>query len=204
MRIRKDVYEKYVETVNAGKLIFSEGDMGESMYIIIDGEVEITKQTSTGSTKTLAVLKKGDIFGEMAIIEDKPRSANASALVKSSLLVMNESLFLSTIETNPDFAKKMIMIMAERIRKANSLIQDLVTTDREKQIFSALNDFAEAGGNDTFKGLRVMIEAFTTWGTQHLGIAAFDIKTNINALVKKGFISYSASGKDAVIIPRKN
>ena len=73
------------------------------MYVILEGEIEILKSTSGSSNKTLVNLKKGDFFGEMALIEDKARSASAVCKKDASLLVMNNQILDSVIETNPDF-----------------------------------------------------------------------------------------------------
>jgi CRP-like cAMP-binding protein len=75
MRVTKEVYAKHVRGFSEGSVIFKEGDKGNEMFVIIQGDVEISKVTSASSSKTLIVLAKGDIFGEMAVIEKKRRSA---------------------------------------------------------------------------------------------------------------------------------
>ena len=137
MRVQRNVYEKYLKSYTPGTVIFKEGDPGNEMYVIIQGEVEIRKRTSATTSKTLIVFHKGDIFGEMAIIEKKPRSASAIVTQHTKILVMNEYLLESTIDTNPDFAKKMIRILSERLRKANSIIQSITVTDQQNQIMYA-------------------------------------------------------------------
>jgi len=89
MKIDKLMYTKYLKEFKAGRTIFSEGDSGGEMYIIIQGAVEIRKSTTVSTTKTLIVLQKGDIFGEMSIIENKPRSATAITTIPTKLLCMN-------------------------------------------------------------------------------------------------------------------
>ncbi len=154
MRINHSIYENHVKSYKPEMMIFKEGDHGEEMYVIIEGEVEIRKRTSSASTKTLIVFHKGDIFGEMALMEKKPRSASAVTTKPSRLLVMNEALLESMIEKNPDFARKMIRILSERLRKANSLIQSIMCTNQQSQVLSGLKSYAGKYGTSTFKGLR--------------------------------------------------
>ncbi len=204
MRINRGVYEKYVTSYSPGKVIFEEGDPGMEMFIIIQGEVEIRKRTSSTASKTLIVFHKGDIFGEMAIIEKKPRSASAIATVATKVLVMNEKLFESIIGTNPDFAKKIIRMMAERLRKANSIIQAMTQTNRQNQIMNSLVKFAEEHGISTFKGKRVNLDSFVNWVETHLGIRAKDVKVIIQSLLKQGMVKQSVRGKDEIIVDERS
>lgn len=152
MTIRKDIYEKHVIDVAAGRIIFSEGEEGTSMYVVIEGEVEISKRTSMDTSKTLITLSKGDIFGEMALIDQKARSATAIAAKACRLLVMDEGLFVTMIEKNPDFAKKMIKILTERIRKSNAIIQQLAGMNRESIILSGLAEIRGRARNQQHQG----------------------------------------------------
>ena len=200
MRINRVVYEKYVTSYSPGKVIFEEGDPGIEMFIIIQGEVEIRKRTSSTASKTLIVFHKGDIFGEMAIIEKKPRSASAIATQPTKVLVMNEALLESMIGTNPDFAKKIIRMLAERLRKANSIIQTMTQTSRQNQIMNSLIDYAKEHGISTFKGRRVSLDRFIDWAETHLGIKAKDVQITIQSLLKQGMVKQSVRGKEEIIV----
>src|SRR5205807_3286047 len=76
----------------AGEVIFREGDLGTEMYIISEGKVEILNRMGE-EDRVLAVLEKGDFFGEMSVLEDLPRAATARALTDSRLLQINGSTF---------------------------------------------------------------------------------------------------------------
>ena len=146
MKIEKAIYERYVRGYAPGETIFEEGKSGDLMYVIVEGEVEIRKRTSRTATKTLAVFHAGDIFGEMALIEKKPRSATAITTRQSKLLAMNDNLLEAMIESNPDFARKMIRMLAERLRKSNAIIQTITTNNRQEQVLSGLHRFAREQG----------------------------------------------------------
>ena len=95
-------------------MIFSEAQSGSDMFIIQRGEVSITKVVN-GNEVTLAVLKKGDMFGEMALIENKPRSANAIAHSDCSLMVINRSNFNQMVATQPQLVAKLTPTLADRL-----------------------------------------------------------------------------------------
>jgi len=205
MRVNKEIFAKHVKLLSQGKTIFEEGDQGSEMYIIIQGEVEIRKSTSSTTSKTLIVLHSGDIFGEMALIEKKSRSASAVATQPTKLLVLNEMLFDNMIEKNPDFAKKMIKILSERIRKANFIIQNIMATNRYNQLLDGLYEYAGEHGTSTFKGFRVNTESFADWASAHLGIPKKDVISTIDILLKRGIVNYSAVGKEEILVePRRN
>jgi len=204
MKIDKSTFEQQLRFCEGGDVIFREDEQGTEMYVIIQGLVEIRKATGASSSKTLTTLQKGDIFGEMAIIEKKPRSATAVAVQPTKLLVLNERLYESMVSANPDFARKMNRVLSERIRRANAIIQNIMSTNRQNQLWTGLVQFARERGIATFKGSRVAVSEFTHWGSDHLGIAEKDAQAILAQLIKRGIIAYSARGKEEILIePRE-
>lgn len=203
MTIRKEIYNKHVSVVPSGKIIFSEGDPGDVMYIIIEGEVEISKRTSLETSKTLITLKAGDIFGEMAVIEKKPRSATAIATKQSRLLSMDESLFFPMIEKNPDFAVKIVRVLSERVRRANNLIQALASTNREALIYSGIKDYGLTNGVESIKGHRIQRDKFVLWATHHIGLSEREISEGLTQLISKGALLLAATPGEIILPPPK-
>ncbi|HEY5610522.1 MAG TPA: cyclic nucleotide-binding domain-containing protein [Thermoanaerobaculia bacterium] len=109
---------------SAGDVIFREGDLGTEMFIIQEGEVEISKKIR-GETHVLSRLEKGDFFGEMAVMESSPRSADAIAHSEVKLLAINGSRFDEMIRKNPEIAVRIIRKYAKRLREANRLLDKL-------------------------------------------------------------------------------
>lgn len=109
-------------------MIFSEGMPGSELYIIQKGSVKITK-ISDNNEVLLAVLRPGDIFGEMAILENKPRSASAVAFEDAYLLAVNKANFERMVQTQPQIVTRLTTLLSERIwfiykQLANTLISD--------------------------------------------------------------------------------
>ena len=96
----------------AGTTIFNEGDKGDSLYIILDGNVRISKEISGIGEEALAILQKGDYFGEMALIDDDKRSADAKAHSRGvTLLSLTKKSFNDIISSDIDVAAKFIHII---------------------------------------------------------------------------------------------
>jgi CRP-like cAMP-binding protein len=109
-------------------MIFSENEPGKELYIIQKGSVKITKIVNNNEVM-LAILKPGDIFGEMALIENKPRSASAIAYEDCALLTVNKKNFQMMVKTQPQLITKLTTILAERIwfmykQLANTMVKD--------------------------------------------------------------------------------
>ena len=97
-----------------GAVIFREGDLGDSMYIIYYGEISIHK----GST-TLAVLKEKDVFGELSLIDAESRSASAKALADAYLFKIDQEPFFELIDSRPEIAKGFLKMLCRRLRVLN-------------------------------------------------------------------------------------
>jgi len=103
-----------VQAYPKGHLLFAEGESGNTMYIVQAGQVKITKIVDNKEV-VLAVLEKGDILGEMAIVENKPRAATAEVCEDCTLLAINRKNFSTLIKEQPDMVVRMATLMSERI-----------------------------------------------------------------------------------------
>lgn len=117
MKIALDLFKDSTDyqMYGPGEEIFAEGQEGNFMYVIIDGEVDIL-------TKDLAIdaLAAGDIFGEMALIDNSPRSASAVARTACKVVPVNQYNFLFFIQHSPLFAIEVMSVMADRLRRQMS------------------------------------------------------------------------------------
>jgi len=114
--------DEYTISVRPGDYVFREGDLGTEMYIIHEGQVEILNQVK-GEERLLAVLEKGDFFGEMALLEDRPRAASARALTEARLLQINGSTFDQMLRDNPEIAVRMMRKLSRRLRETDDLLK---------------------------------------------------------------------------------
>ena len=114
-----------------GETIFEEGSAGNSMMIILSGEVRISHRPETTREETLSILKKGDFFGEMALLDDLPRSATVIAHTDAFLLEISRRKFMGFIEKDGASGVKILLRLARnlssRLREANTKIKAFVT-----------------------------------------------------------------------------
>src|ERR1700710_2581111 len=117
----------YAVEVKAGEYVFREGDLGTEMYIINDGKVEILNQVGD-EEQVLALLEKGDFFGEMSVLEDLPRAASARAVTDVRLLQINGSTFDQLLQGNPEIAVRMMRKLSRRLRETDEMLKGLLGT----------------------------------------------------------------------------
>jgi len=102
------------EEVEAGSVLFNEGDIGDCMYIIYKGEVKIQK-----GNVTLAILKEKEVFGELSLLDSETRSASATAHTDCFLFKIDQEPFYELLETRTEVAKGFIKILSQRLRALN-------------------------------------------------------------------------------------
>ena len=107
------------------KIIFNENVMGDVLYIIKKGSVQIYKVLGSGQEKTLAVLHEQAFFGEMSLLDDSPRSASARAMEDSTLLNVDKDSFKEVVNEYPEIAFEIFKVFSQRLREANKEIQNL-------------------------------------------------------------------------------
>ena len=125
MTAEKNPFAKFLTHFDNGQILFREGEDGDDMYIIQSGRVAIKKKVKDGDT-TLAVLEKGDFFGEMAILERMPRSATAEVIEPGDLIVISGEMFGDMIKANPEIAVRMLRKQSIRLRETNRQLESLI------------------------------------------------------------------------------
>jgi CRP-like cAMP-binding protein len=104
-----------VESYAAGQVIFQEGTVGECMYCVKAGLVEIV-----AGGRVLETLEPGHVFGEMALVDDQPRSATARAKTDCQVVPIDEKQFFFLVQQTPNFALQLMKVLSERLRRATS------------------------------------------------------------------------------------
>lgn len=127
--VADDSLQKFSKTYAPGTVVFREGDAGEQMFIIQRGRVRVTKDFS-GKTHLIAVLGKGEFFGEMAIVSRLRRSATVTAIDEVEALAFDHDGLLAMITRNPRIGLSIIDRLCRRLQAAHRKVQHLVQRDR--------------------------------------------------------------------------
>ncbi|WP_028973670.1 Crp/Fnr family transcriptional regulator [Spirochaeta cellobiosiphila] len=204
MKVNKDVLAQNCREYQKDEIVFDEGQEGKEMFIILSGSVTILKKTSADAYKELITLNKGDMFGEMALIEQKKRSAMARAEETTKLLVLNEAAFFSFLESNPSFSIKIIKVLADRLRGANKIIQQILNTNTNKQIYEGLLKYSSSKGVSTYNGMRINVDAFTDWVCHNLGIVKESVPSALDSFMLRGLVKRSALGDSELLVPKSH
>jgi CRP/FNR family transcriptional regulator, cyclic AMP receptor protein len=130
--------EARVVSYSEGAHIFAKGDPGDSMMAVLHGRVAISDPSSDGRQVLLTVFRDGDVFGEMALIDGKERSANATAAAACDLLVVPRQSFLRLLEHRPDVCLGLMIVLCDRLRRTNEQVEDFAFLGLERRIAKLL------------------------------------------------------------------
>jgi uncharacterized membrane protein len=108
----------------AGQMIFNQGDSGTAMYLVADGHVNIHLPGDGSQRVSLKDVSRGEYFGELALFDDKPRSASALATTEAMLLELSRETLSAYLERRPRAAMAILRTMAERLRETNALLSE--------------------------------------------------------------------------------
>ena len=133
MSLDLSMFERFAKTFDAGQIIFCEYEPGDSFYLIQSGRVKIVKIFGS-IEKTIDILKPGEFFGEMALLENAPRSASIVALDDCKLLEFNRSNFEVLMTGNPQMALKLLGLFAKRIHDQKRRFSILTLADEHARV----------------------------------------------------------------------
>lgn len=145
MSLNENMFDKFGSQYKPGEIIFLEYEPGDTFYMIQGGRVKISKVVQD-KEKLLDILESGDVFGEMAIIEDAPRSATAVAVDDVKLLKFKKENFEVLLKTNPAMALKLLKIFAKRIYEQKRRLMILTLDEDEAKVLDVILMLAEQKG----------------------------------------------------------
>jgi len=131
-------------------VLMSEGETGESMYIIKGGSVKIYVSDGEGHEIILGVEGPGRYIGEVSLLDDQPRTASAITLERTDVMAISKASFLACVEKNPDISLIVIRAMTRRLRRATDTIRSLALDNVYQRLASKLRELSEpVDGNPT-------------------------------------------------------
>lgn len=135
-----------LKTVAPGQCIFLKGDPGKGLYAIASGRVKATSISEEGKEIILNTFGSGDVFGEIALLEGGTRSANATAVVDSTLAFLSRGDFLRVLEAHPASAISLLKVVADRLRRTTEQLEERAFADFEVRLARALIKMRVTGG----------------------------------------------------------
>jgi CRP/FNR family cyclic AMP-dependent transcriptional regulator len=138
-----------------GEVIFRRDEPGTVLYVIVQGKVKICLTSPDGQEAALAVLGRGDCFGELAILDGQPRSADAIALERVETYALQRKDFHKVIIEDPRIAIQIMQVISQRLRHADEQIESLIFLDVYGRVAHKLLQLAETHGVRTPEGVRI-------------------------------------------------
>jgi CRP-like cAMP-binding protein len=136
-----------------GEVIFHQGDVGTTFYIVRKGEVTIRLSSAEGKEMTLALLRRGDAFGELSLLDGAPRSTDAVAREETSLLGLQREDFQRFLGERPLVAPRMLAALSRLVRRVTQLVYDANFLDARARLARVLLDLAQTQGEEGPEGV---------------------------------------------------
>jgi CRP/FNR family cyclic AMP-dependent transcriptional regulator len=180
-----------------GDTIFQKEDPGQSLFIVETGAVRIYLPGSQGNDLTLRVMGAGDFFGDLSLLDGRPRSASAAAAADSTLLVLERSDFLNLITSQPETSMAVLAVVAQRLRDTDEMASDLAFLDAAGRLAKKLLELAGSHGVRTANGLLIDMQVTQEELANMIGVTRESVNRHLADFRREGLIA--SEGRRLVI-----
>ena len=151
-----------VKTINhkeyiKGDIIFTEGNVANTLYFINEGKIKLYKYTKDGKEQILHVLSEGDFFGELELIKPSKYGFNSKAIVNSKICTLTKDEMKDIIMRNSEIGIKVLEAVGERLSKVENLVQNLATNNVDSRMAYLLTDLIEEYGESIEKNISIKL-----------------------------------------------
>lgn len=171
-----------------GDVIFSEGQPGDQMYVIVEGKVKLGQTSADGRESLLGVLGPGEMFGELSLFDPGLRTSTATALTDSIVLALGNDQLRPWLSGRPEVAAALLQALARRIRRTNEAMADLVFSDGPGRVAKALMELGEKFGEVTTEGLLVTHDMTQEELAQLVGASRETVNKALADFAQRGWI----------------
>lgn len=180
-------------TYKTGTILFSEKETGSVFYMVLSGSVKIFTTSSAGEEKILSICKTSESFGELSLIDGKPRSASAQTLEECVLLTITGQSFLELLRSHFDISLGIMQELSSRLRDTNQQVYDLTFLDARTRVIKSLIKMANSHG--LRKGTSIIIKLVLNYDeiSQLAGVQKSTLMQVIRDLEEKKILTISPS-----------
>lgn len=133
-------------SLRRGTVLFREGDFGNELYIVSTGKLKVGRESPDGRENLLSVVGPGEMIGELTLFDPGTRSTTVTAVSQTELLSLEHNDLMTWLEERPQAAMNLLRALAQRLRRTNDTVGDLVFSDVPGRVAKALLDLAERFG----------------------------------------------------------
>jgi CRP/FNR family cyclic AMP-dependent transcriptional regulator len=176
------------------EVLFHAGDQGDGCYLVRSGVVKASVIARDGQERLLAILGPGSLIGELALIDDEPRSATISALKDASLMHLTKGAFFRIADANPHVYRQALRLLAQRLRGTNESVVAQGTVTVQGRVARAFTSLAEGLGDEQPDGRILLAYKITQNDIAGMaGVARENASRAINDLLRDGVLSRAGS-----------
>ncbi len=187
-------------SVQRGHVVFREGDTGDRLFIVTEGKVKISRAAADGRENLLAVLGPGEMFGELSLFDPGSRTATATAITDSTLASLDHEDLRPLLLKQPSVAAQLLRALAQRLRRTNEAMADLVFSDVPGRVAKALLDLAEKFGVDEDGGIRVQHDLTQEELAQLVGASRETVNKALSDFANRGWLRLE--GRTVLLLDR--
>jgi CRP/FNR family transcriptional regulator, cyclic AMP receptor protein len=202
-----DGLERFARDFAADTVLFTEGQRGDFMYVVQAGEVEIRRMVGQ-TERVLAILPPGEFFGEMAILNARPRSATAVVRTPSRLLVIEGRTFEAMLRARPEIALRIIKSLALRLESANQQVELLLLPTPNHRVVQCLRQMADEqillAGAPVNAGSAIIVPTTLAAIATRVGLTVHEVTEVIDRLRSARLVLYAEDAGitgDGFIVP---
>ena len=184
--------EMHSVEIARGERLFSEGESGDKLYVVLDGKIKLTRTAADGRENLLSVLGPGEMFGELSLFDPRARTQAATALTDARLAALDHQALRGWLAGRPDMALHLLRALAQRLRRTNDVMTDLVFTDVPGRVAKALLDLADRFGVQRPEGLQVNHDLTQEELAQLVGASRETVNKALADFVGRGWIQLAA------------
>ncbi|MFN2141844.1 MAG: Crp/Fnr family transcriptional regulator [Candidatus Promineifilaceae bacterium] len=177
-----------IRRFSSNQVIFHHGDPGGLLYIISKGKVKISYSTQDGQEALLAILGAGDFFGELALLDDSPRSATAESIETTETMTLHREDFRHYLSSNPDFALHVLQTLARHIRRLNSQLSDIFFLDLSGRLARTLLRLADEHGKEVKNCVLIDLPLTQTDLAEMTGATRVSINKTLGRFRRSGWV----------------
>ncbi len=175
-----------------GAVIVSQEEPGESLFVLARGRVKVVLYGESGREVILSIFKQpGDFFGEMALLDDEPRSATVIAAERSRLLVLSRAAFQEHIAAHPRTALRVLTELSRRLRRADEVIGNLALLDVYGRLAGKLRELAASDGEEREDGILIRQRPTQAEIAAMIGTSRETVSRALSELARRGFLEMS-------------
>ena len=184
-----------------GEILCSEGEKSDTLFIINEGQVKISKFTRDGKEQIVHILTSGDFFGELSLFSnDEAYDYNVYAISELKICTLTKNDMDRILVSNPDIALKLLQVVTKRLKDTENLAQNLATNDAEIRIAYMLLEFGDKYGTKTSEGVHIKLPINREEMANYVGVTRETISRKLSKFEEQHIISLK--GNKTLIIKK--